>query len=652
MRSCPHCGVPSESGAHFCGNCGQLVEPESHAATMADPDHGQPHGASRMPATGALIGREIIGQYIITRKLGEGGMGEVYHADQPSIGRAVAIKVLHPHLTRGGDTAQRFQQEARAAARLQSPHIVQIFNYGDMGEGAMFMAMEYLAGRTLAELIRAEAPLEPGRAVKIARQCCEALQEAHEAGIVHRDLKPSNLMLVERSKDPEFVKVLDFGVAKLEGGAMTQEGAMLGTPQYMSPEQLRSEAIDGRSDLYALGVILYEMLGTRPPFEARTPVGYVNMHLNEAPMPITARVGSIPPALAAVVMQTLEKDPAARPQSAAELSDMLAAAISGVSPMPWSPSPQPSFGPHASAPPPYTPSHAEPITEIGAGTIMAPPTSSPASSSSPALWVLAAVAIVAVLGGVGALTYLDLEGQSSEAGARLAAIEEKLDAQRTGEVPEGSPPASPDGSTAASPDGSTAASPDGSPPASPSTDPAPPQPPSLPPSPPSLENDEPPPPPPQDTRPLRELSPETEGLLALSIPELERKLERRLDNSLIPPSSRAQIREALELQKRMTPSGGQGDAQLKSTLVQYINSYDNPSIQAKPGDKLPLKKLEQVFMTMEMKNELEPEMRETVLNQAMSAYDDHTPAEDVEFLKRIALANMIRTMARDPKIID
>jgi serine/threonine protein kinase len=184
-----------------------------------------------------MIGRDIIGQYVIRSKIGEGGMGEVYLAEQPAIGRHVAIKVLHAGMVRtsDGEGIERFRNEAKAAARLESPHIVQIFNWGELDDGTLFMAMEYLSGVTLASLLRERGQLDPELAVHITNQICSALTEAHAAGIVHRDLKPSNIMLIERAGERHFAKVLDFGVAKLEGADITRSGALFGTPQYMSP---------------------------------------------------------------------------------------------------------------------------------------------------------------------------------------------------------------------------------------------------------------------------------------------------------------------------------------------------------------------------------------------------------------------------------
>jgi len=311
---------------------GAEIEPElsdAEAPTLA----AIPCAASPTTHSGpsaSMIGRDIIGQYVIEAKLGEGGMGEVYLAEQPAIGRKVAIKVVHSQLRVVEEQAERFRNEAKAAASLSSPHIVEIFNWGELDDGTLFMAMEYLRGQTLAELLDERGPLEPELAVAIATQICAALSEAHAAGIVHRDLKPSNVMLLERDgHEGYFVKVLDFGVAKLEGADITASGAMFGTPQYMSPEQLRAGTIDGRSDLYALGVMLYEMLSGELPFRSPSAIGYITAHLHDQP---PALPGEVPRALAEVVELLLAKNADERPRDANATAAELRAALGGRSP--------------------------------------------------------------------------------------------------------------------------------------------------------------------------------------------------------------------------------------------------------------------------------------------------------------------------------
>jgi serine/threonine protein kinase len=275
------------------------------------------------------LGRRLLDQYVLVEKIGEGGMGAVYLADQPTMGRRAVVKLLHPSLSRDPQVAARFNLEARAAAALNHPHIVTVYNYGALPDGVLYLAMEHLDGRDLERAIEESGRLSPARAVHVARQICEALAEAHARGVVHRDLKPSNVMLVTRGRDDEFVKVLDFGIAKVRGVALTASGMIFGTPEYMSPEQLCGRELDGRSDLYALGVVLFEMLSGRLPFAGETPEQQMAAHLETLP-PSLASVApdaDVPRELDALVARLLAKDPAARPSSAEQLSELLAAAL-------------------------------------------------------------------------------------------------------------------------------------------------------------------------------------------------------------------------------------------------------------------------------------------------------------------------------------
>ncbi|MBV1860881.1 MAG: serine/threonine protein kinase, partial [Nannocystaceae bacterium] len=272
-----------------------------------------------------MIGRWILDQYLVRARIGEGGMGAVYLAEQPSIGRNAVIKVIHPWLSSDPKIAARFDTEARAAARLQNPHIVSIYNYGRLPDQTLFIAMEHLEGCTIADLMRSEGRLDAHRAVGITTQICKALQDAHRRGVVHRDLTPNNLMLVARQGGPDFVKVLDFGVAKLGGAEVTAGRGTVGTPGYMAPEQLRDEPVDGRADIYALAHILYEMLTGRPAFEASSPAALLNKHLNELPRPMMAAAPGIEinPGLEACVMRGLAKHPYQRPQDADTFAEEL-----------------------------------------------------------------------------------------------------------------------------------------------------------------------------------------------------------------------------------------------------------------------------------------------------------------------------------------
>jgi serine/threonine protein kinase len=280
------------------------------------------------------VGRRLIDQYVLVEKIGEGGMGAVYLAEQPTVGRRAVVKLLHPQLSRDPNVAARFNLEARAAAALNHPHIVTVYNYGadsSRPDGGLFLAMEYLEGRDLERAVIDAGRLAAARAVHIARQVCAALAEAHARGVVHRDLKPSNVMLVTRGRDDDFVKVLDFGIAKVKGVALTNSNMVFGTPEYMSPEQLRGQELDGRSDLYAVGVVLFEMLAGRLPFVCETPEQLMTSHLESLPPPLSQAAPGVevPAELEALVARCLAKDRAARPASAEELAELLAATIEG-----------------------------------------------------------------------------------------------------------------------------------------------------------------------------------------------------------------------------------------------------------------------------------------------------------------------------------
>jgi len=278
-----------------------------------------------------LLGALLAGKYRISQKIGEGGMGAVYIATQEPIDRKVAVKVLLGKLAEDDIAVKRFEQEARAISKMQHPNTVTIYDFGrthddDDGQERLYIVMEYLKGRTLTQVLRSENNLVGVRAARIVRQVCASLADAHAAGIIHRDLKPDNIFLTEVGGDKDWVKVLDFGVAKLAdseaAGTLTQTGMIFGTPKYMSPEQAEGRPLDHRADIYALGVVLYELLAGRPPFVADTPVGLLLKHIQEVPPPFGELRPdlTIDPRLEAVVMRALEKAPDARFQMVSDLA--------------------------------------------------------------------------------------------------------------------------------------------------------------------------------------------------------------------------------------------------------------------------------------------------------------------------------------------
>lgn len=290
-----------------------------------------------MSAEDPFLDRTILGgAFHITKKIGTGGMGSVYQAVEVEMNRLVAIKILHPKLAGRKDLASRFRREARAMSQLTHPNTVKVFIYGQLteghGAGSLYIVMEYLDGRNLNRAVKREGPLTVERATTILIQVCGALQEAHNAGIVHRDLKPENIFLCRQGQLTDYPKVLDFGLAKVTERQMrpgsiqlTQEGMVFGTPEFMSPEQAQGKTLDARSDIYSLAVILYEALTGKLPFEARTPMEYIQKHVLEAPIPLNQRTSErqFPPDLWLGIARALAKAPEQRYQTAMEFAAAL-----------------------------------------------------------------------------------------------------------------------------------------------------------------------------------------------------------------------------------------------------------------------------------------------------------------------------------------
>jgi serine/threonine-protein kinase len=286
----------------------------------------------------SLVGSTLSGRYLIERLIGEGGMGAVYQAEHTHMRKRLAVKVLHPEMSRMSEVVQRFEREAMAAAHIDHPNVAAATDFGKLDDGSFFLVLEYVEGKSLREA-QGEGRLELGRALHIARQIASALGRAHALGIVHRDLKPENVMLVTRDADPDFVKVLDFGIAKVPVGALggdtasnkapgqvlTQLGMVYGTPEYMAPEQALGQDVDLRADLYALGVMTFEMITGNRPFEHASKVTLLGMHVT-APIPSMAERApdaNVPPEVEAIVTRLLAKEATARFADARELVDAL-----------------------------------------------------------------------------------------------------------------------------------------------------------------------------------------------------------------------------------------------------------------------------------------------------------------------------------------
>jgi len=293
-------------------------------------------------AAAAIIGSRVVselseqagrarelGSYRLVSPLGHGGMGEVWRAEHRMLARDAAIK-----LVRGGTDASgrelmaRFEREAKATAALRSPHTVQLYDFGRSDDGAFYYVMELLDGFPLDEVVRRFGPLAAGRVVHLMRQVCHSLAEAHAAGLVHRDIKPGNIFLCRYGGDPDFVKVLDFGLVKplaASAADLTQSGLLAGTPAYMPPEMALGRAVDGRTDLYALGAVGYTLLTGLPVFERSTALETIHDHASTPPVPPSKRIATpVPPGLERVVMDCLAKEPGERPQSARALDARLA----------------------------------------------------------------------------------------------------------------------------------------------------------------------------------------------------------------------------------------------------------------------------------------------------------------------------------------
>jgi hypothetical protein len=301
---CPQCGQSFPATVRICPNDGTVLE------------HVSP--------TAARLGVVLDGKYRLDRFLSHGGMGSVYEATHVMLLRKVAVKLINPEIVTSPEIVRRFQREARAATTLNHPNITAVYDLGQTSDGTLYIAMEYVDGPTLKAAL-SRGPMPATRIVWILRQVASALSAAHRHGIVHRDLKPQNIMLAHDDHGVEIAKLVDFGIAKTfeEGTQLTQTGFALGTPQYMAPEQAEGKPVDGRSDLYSLGIILYEMLvGVAPFTDASTPAILIK-HIKETPVLPSIKNPGASPALEAIAMRCLEKDPAARFQTADDVLEAL-----------------------------------------------------------------------------------------------------------------------------------------------------------------------------------------------------------------------------------------------------------------------------------------------------------------------------------------
>lgn len=294
----------------------------------------RPNGMDAASYTEGMLGRLVAGKFEIVELLGSGAMGAVYRAEQVALDKHVALKILHPSLRQDATFVRRFHREAKAAAALEHPNSVSILDFGEEPDGLLYIAMEYLDGRDLFQVIQEEWPLPKERIVALMRQVCGAVARAHDTGVVHRDLKPENIMVMSRVGDDgepeEVVKVCDFGIAHLQKSpdeTGSGKGLLVGTPEYMAPEVARGEEPDGRSDLYALGVVLYQMLTKRLPFEGGDPLRVAMLHVQEEPVPPHQVVANVDSFLEDVALMAMAKSPDRRFGTARQMRGALRAAL-------------------------------------------------------------------------------------------------------------------------------------------------------------------------------------------------------------------------------------------------------------------------------------------------------------------------------------
>jgi len=309
-KVCPQCGSEYETTDRFCPRDGSPLRPKSGD----DP----------------LVGRVIADRYLVLAPLGEGGMGRVYLGEHVKMNRQCAIKVMNPSLVNDTESLQRFAREASNAARILHPNVAAVFDYGEMDK-IVYLVMEFVDGESLSAIIAREGALEPRRAIEIARQIADGLQAAHELGIVHRDLKPDNVIVARTRSGKEVPKVVDFGIAKALSeapqDALTRSGLVIGTPEYMSPEQLLGDPVDARADIYSLGCIVYQMLTGAQAFAGDTREQMIRRRLHETPPHVRDVDQSLPGRLDTLIVHMLARSPDDRLASAAEVRDQLDPAL-------------------------------------------------------------------------------------------------------------------------------------------------------------------------------------------------------------------------------------------------------------------------------------------------------------------------------------
>ncbi len=377
MRICPACRVDYGGGEVFCPvDATRLVTTSQMSVNPLNPDD-------------PLVGTVLAGRYLVKQRIGEGGMGLVYAGVHRDIDKRVAIKVLRDDLSSRPEVVARFRQEAKSASRIGHEHIVDVSDFGETMRGASYFVMEYLDGEDLGNVLGREFTVDAERACSIVLQCCQALSATHAKGIVHRDIKPENIFLIKRDGIEDFVKIVDFGIAKMSdietdgvpGRKLTKTGMIFGTPEYMSPEQAAGKELDHRVDVYALGIILYECLASRVPFQGDTFMAVLTQHMFADVPPISelnpnAKVSR---ELDLVIRKALAKDPDDRYQDTDELAEAITCALDGRLSRATLMTPPSAFGP--------------PLVSFRDAV--------PLRKTSPWVWAASGLAVVATLIGVG-----------------------------------------------------------------------------------------------------------------------------------------------------------------------------------------------------------------------------------------------------------
>jgi serine/threonine-protein kinase len=333
---CPRCKAAFENDTNYCGQCGadmRRVSSLTYRQEETDPSFSsvEPPSTDDDP----WIGRVIDARYRVLERIGQGGMGAVYKVEHQRMGKIAAMKVLHRELASDKEVVRRFRQEAQAVSRLTHPNTVQVFDFGMSGR-ALYLVMEYVGGTDLGSVIKRDGAMSFEKAAPMFHQICSALSEAHSLGIVHRDLKPENILVTRTRTDADFVKVLDFGLAKVvareEAAEVTDRGAIVGTPYYMSPEQIRGETVDLRSDIYSLGGLMYRVVTGEPPFRAQSPVGVLTKHLTAELVPPSERSPEldIDTRVDKLIMRAMKKEPRERYTSTDELRSAIEVAFTEI----------------------------------------------------------------------------------------------------------------------------------------------------------------------------------------------------------------------------------------------------------------------------------------------------------------------------------